>query len=305
MLAALALWLLAGPTVVRLGGNPIVTPASSPTLGDNVNGPSLIRAPQWLAHPLGKYYLYFAHHQGKYIRLAYADRLEGPWKIHEPGTLNLDQVPICHDHIASPDVHVNDAAHKITMYFHCPTKGEGPNITDQMTLAASSSDGIHFAAGPQILGPSYFRVFQWQGYYYAIARGGLLFRSRDGTSRFEAGPRLFSKQDPLLRHAAVRVQGDVLSVYYSRIGDRPERILVAEVKLTSDWRNWEPSAPRTVLEPEVKYEGTDLPLAESESGDIHVRARQLRDPAIFEEAGRLYLVYSIAGESGLGIAEIR
>ena len=26
--------------------------------------------------------MYFAHHQGTYIRLAYADRLEEPWTVH-------------------------------------------------------------------------------------------------------------------------------------------------------------------------------------------------------------------------------
>jgi len=51
-------------------------------MGANVNGPSLIRAPAWLPNPLGRYYLYFAHHQGAYIRLAYADRLEGPWRTY-------------------------------------------------------------------------------------------------------------------------------------------------------------------------------------------------------------------------------
>jgi hypothetical protein len=47
---------------VRLPGNPIVTPASSPTLGENINGPSLILVPSWVERPLGRYYLYFAHH---------------------------------------------------------------------------------------------------------------------------------------------------------------------------------------------------------------------------------------------------
>ena len=37
--------------------------------------------------PLGRYYMYFAHHMGAFIRLAYADRIEGPWRIHEPGVL--------------------------------------------------------------------------------------------------------------------------------------------------------------------------------------------------------------------------
>jgi hypothetical protein len=35
------------------------------------------------------------------------------------------------------------------------------------------------------------------------------------------------------------------------------------------------------------------------------RENALRDPAIFEDAdGRVYLLYSVAGESGIGIAEL-
>jgi hypothetical protein len=31
---------------------------------------------------------------------------------------------------------------------------------------------------------------------------------------------------------------------------------------------------------------------------------QLRDPAIFEEDGRIYLLYAIAGEQGIAIGEL-
>jgi hypothetical protein len=31
---------------------------------------------------------------------------------------------------------------------------------------------------------------------------------------------------------------------------------------------------------------------------------QLRDPAIFEDNGRVYLLYAVAGESGIAIAEV-
>ena len=58
-------------------------------MGANVQGPSLIRVPDWLPDPLGHYYLYFADHKGSYIRLAYADALQGPWYIHSPGSLQL------------------------------------------------------------------------------------------------------------------------------------------------------------------------------------------------------------------------
>ena len=34
------------------------------------------------------------------------------------------------------------------------------------------------------------------------------------------------------------------------------------------------------------------------------KVNQLRDPAIFEEDGRIYLIYSVAGENGLAMAEL-
>lgn len=36
--------------VQRFATNPLITSASSPTLGENINGPSVIRVPSWL-HP--------------------------------------------------------------------------------------------------------------------------------------------------------------------------------------------------------------------------------------------------------------
>ena len=75
--------------IKRLLDRPIITPELHPSIGENIQGPSLIRVPDWIENPLGKYYLYFADHKGSYIRLAYADHLEGPWQIHEPGSLQI------------------------------------------------------------------------------------------------------------------------------------------------------------------------------------------------------------------------
>jgi hypothetical protein len=47
-------------------GAPIVAPALDASIGDNINGPSLIRLPDWITHPLGRYYLYFADHKGRH-----------------------------------------------------------------------------------------------------------------------------------------------------------------------------------------------------------------------------------------------
>lgn len=292
---------------VRLPGNPMVTPASSSALGENINGPSLLLVPRWVERPLGRYYLYFAHHAGKFIRLAYADRLSGPWKIHEPGTLRLEQAPRCNDHIASPDLHVDSVSREILMYFHCPAGSPGNvDIGQQNSFLAVSRDGLRFRADTLPLGPAYFRVFRRGGYNYAIVRAGQLLRSRDMRSAFEQGPTVIpADSGRILRHAAVDRLGDVLRVYYSRIGDRPERILLSEVRMSGDWSEWRGSKPVTVLAPERRFEGADQPLGVSKPDEAPGRVRQLRDPAIFHEGTRSYLLYSIAGESGLAIAELR
>jgi hypothetical protein len=58
------------------------------------------------------------------------------------------------------------------------------------------------------------------------------------------------------------------------------------------------------LRPELDYEGAKLPNERSKRGYIDERVNQLRDPAIYEENGETYLLYSVAGESGIAIAEI-
>ena len=60
----------------RIDSNPIIHPKLDPALGGNINGPSLIEVPDWVRNPLGKFYLYFAHHNGAHIRLAYSNTLE-------------------------------------------------------------------------------------------------------------------------------------------------------------------------------------------------------------------------------------
>jgi hypothetical protein len=267
------------------------------TDGESIVGPSLIRAPRWLRHPLGRYYLYFAHHAGHYIRLAYADRLSGPWTVYPPGTLRLDQT-ICHGHIASPDVHVDDQTREILMYFHGRI---APNAGEQTSFLATSRDGIAFTPQSQGLGRPYFRVFEWRGCHYALATRGWLYQShkRDSTFRVVGRP-----LERTLRHAAVLLDGDVLSVFYSRIGDEPECILRAEIELTPDAGDWKASSPVVVLEPEADWEGALLSLEPSVRGAPGGLVRELRDPAIFQEDERTYLLYTVAGEGGVAIADI-
>ena len=110
----------------------------------------------------------------------HANELTGPWNVHPPGSLQLaeshfpteapDAPPeaverirtaarrsglelphdIAHDlttpHIASPDVHVDDANRRIAMYFHGL---EG--FARQVARVATSTDGLHFESRPEIL----------------------------------------------------------------------------------------------------------------------------------------------------------
>jgi hypothetical protein len=96
-----------------------------------------------------------------------------------------------------------------------------------------------------------------------------------------------------------------LLVFYTMVGDNPERILMSEITLLPDWMAQTATDPVTVLEPKLEWEGANLPLEPSFRGTIMGPVRQLRDPAIIVEDGRTYLLYSIAGESGTAIAELR
>ena len=283
----------------RFVENPLIHPGLSPAIGTNINGPSLVRVPDWVARPLGRYYLYFAHHQGTFIRLAYADDVHGPWTVYPGGVLRLEATA-CREHIASPDVHVLPEQRQIVMYFH------GPTAEGQRSFRATSADGLHFVAERTILGPFYFRVFTHDGAWYAIAKttdapgGGVLLRSPDGVAPFTRGPDILPRQ----RHVAVRKEGDRLRIFYSRGEDCPERILMSTMALTGDWRRWRPRDPVEILAPETDYEGGALPVRPSRFGAIHAPARELRDPAVFAEDGRLYLFYTGAGESNICGAEL-
>jgi hypothetical protein len=52
------------------------------------------------------------------------------------------------------------------------------------------------------------------------------------------------------------------------------------------------------------YECPTLPNVASVAGDIEGPARQMRDPAIFEDAGRVWLFYTVCGEQGIAAAEL-
>lgn len=100
------------------------------------------------------------------------------------------------------------------------------------------------------------------------------------------------------------LDGSTLLVFYSVIGDAPERILLSTIRLDTAPSSWELSPPIEVLRPELDYEGAQRPNVPSVKGPA-TNVNQLRDPYVFVDNGTTYLYYGIAGESGIAVAELR
>lgn len=341
----------------RLNDNkPIITQLMFTNLGmadegENINGPSLIRIPDWIppenrADPSALYYLYFAHHQGDYIRMAWSDNLLGTYHLYGVGSgfpvgqrgvldlgaddrIDLDNSITIHKHVASPDVHVDDSNKQIILYFHGPTLEPG----GQRTFVSTSPDGLSFQDSilPVILGGSYFKVFEYKDTLYSvdnradIYRGGHVYNPWSIPPGFDFMEMLWSQneidpfqkdldQDPDLagsaiqiRHVGVHVEEDTLFVFYSRIGDSPERIMLSAIRLDDrTFEEWDPTyPPREILHPEYDWEGYYLPIQPSEGGSAKINVHQLRDPDVFEDIdGSLYLLYTGSGEGAIGIARL-
>jgi len=182
------------------GGEPIISAEHFEKHGapnsdaNNINGPSVIRVPDWIpkeqrASPEARYYLYFAHHNGKYIRLAWAQEIEGPWHLYRTGKnvppgqrgvldmgddrlITLGGEYAIKRHIASPDVHVDDHNKQVVLYFHGGTSRNGTTLREQKTYVATSPWGLDFSAGirPVPLSNSYLRVFEYKGALQGLYR---------------------------------------------------------------------------------------------------------------------------------------
>jgi len=346
--------------ITRLNnGEPIITEAMFVALGatsregTSIAGASVIRVPDWIspgnrADPNAVYYMYFAHHGGNYIRLAWSESLEGPWYLYrvgagvsvgERGVLDLgsdDEIDIgngidIRGHVASPDVHVDDDNQRIIMYFHGPTYVNN-TYKDQESFVATSDFGLDFNGGiePVILGYFYFRVFKYNRQLYVVGKRGYLYKAPDPNDPwtpppgFDFNDYLWSEradkpfQDDIdndanlvdgqyLRHNTLRLVGDTLQVFYTRVRDAPERIMMSTIDLSvGDYDVWDPTyPPEEILQAELDWEGGNIPPSPSSGGTAPENVNQLRDPCIFKDTdGVMYLFYSARGEDAIGIAQI-
>jgi hypothetical protein len=265
---------------------------------DNINGPCLIKVPEFIINPLGKYYLYFAHHKGKYIRMAYSDNILGPYKLYEPGTLHLSDIS-GYDHIASPDVIIDYMNSEIIMYYHCKYNN---GKTPQSTFHAISKDGLNFfnpINNINILHP-YFRYFKFKEQEYGIAMYGLsssiLMKKNNNTWE------VISKLLPKSRHTHVIVLKERIFILYSIVGDNPEHIMFCELIIHDD--KIEIINNMSLIFPQYSYEHMNIKSEPSQYGAEYKEVNQLRDPYIIEEDNILYIMYTVGGEQGIALFSI-
>lgn len=191
--------------------------------GSDTAYPSVIRVPSWIASgdradPAANYYMYYGNHSGMHIRMKWAETLEGPWTTYNlGGTYNgvsrqgvfdgeADPTREDYDHIAAPDVHIDDANQRIVMYFHgqnqpstttsggtrVPRKHEsfvttsatGLNFNDPLHAGGQSGHGPITVTVDDItrdvwIGEDYQRAFQKGGQWYSVGKRGIINASTD------------------------------------------------------------------------------------------------------------------------------
>ena len=282
--------------------------------GPTICGPTCIESPPWVDNQDGKFYLYFCHHDGKQIYRASSDDVEGPWVVSPVPALVLDDFQDAYDHIASPDIRVDYRSENVILYFHARARSRG---REQWTFAALSRDGKIFERYIDTpIAPFYLRTFEFGSSLLGLSKGGNLLVKGHDSINFQMLGNLFDEKFDgelwhnhagAIRHVSIKLQDQVLTVFYSRIGDAPECIYRTRFSLSgqsiNEWRR-SASFEEVLIIPERDYEGSRLPLVPSQSGPSEAPENALRDPYYFKTGGIEYLFYTVAGESGIAVAKL-
>ena len=172
---------------------------------------------------------------------------------------------------------------------------------------------------------TYARLTDPTGPWYALAKHGELLMSPNGVLKFIT---LADSLAPIprdygdhIRHLAVYVEPEAVRpdvsvnghsriwVYYSLIGAAPESIH-RTLFLIDNQSVW--CMHQEILRPDMPYEGSLVGIVTSKKGEVKAaqKMHEVRDPFVFVcpaikgRAQKNYLVYSVAGELGLGVASI-
>ena len=107
-----------------------------------------------------------------------------------------------------------------------------------MTRQALSRDGVTFEGSTEALGRPYFRVIEHGDYHYALSMPGYMYRTQDGLSDFQEGPRFVNDN---MSHNALLIRENTLHVFWSQAGHAPERILLTKIDMNDEWVHWQES----------------------------------------------------------------
>ena len=145
-----------------------------------------------------------------------------------------------------------------------------------------------FAVRPPITRTSYLRVFARGA--PRVPRAGCDVPVRHGAARaaapirptrsalFEPGPNPFAggPYAGRVRHVALLQRGTVLYVFFTAIGDDPERVMMTTIDASGDWTAWRTTEAVELLRPEAPYECPNLPAGPSAAGDVKGPVRQMQ-----------------------------
>jgi len=168
--------------------------------------PSVVRVDHYFDKPLGRYSMYYApHNPPGGICLAYADRLEGPWKEYGANPLIARDWPPHYkvSHVSGPHAIWIEEERKLFVYYH----GE-----NDVTRFASTSDGVHFhyegvafttKMFPDVSEASYARMFRYtlpgkDNRYIALLMGNNRGTRRIYLAWSKDGRRWEPRQTPLV-----------------------------------------------------------------------------------------------------------
>ena len=263
----------------------------------NICNPCLIEVPHWCKNKLGKYYLFYADHGGEFIKLAYSDNLFSNWKKKKDGVLNIDKFSNAINHIASPEIYIDNTKQEIILFTHSHSKSR----KGQWTYASKSKDALNFEVVNDLpLAPFYFRIFKYKNFFYGITKGGSLWKTKNFFNKFTQCHNLFDKERSTeilhnyfgaVRHISFIIENNILFIFYTRIGDKPERIYYSKVNLTIDEKEWFFDTENELIRPEFDFEGVNIKLTKSEPGDSSKPENALRDPHIIKICNNYFITY--------------
>lgn len=276
----------------------------------NICNPCLVKVPDWCKNKLADYYLFYADHKGKFIKLAYSNNLFSKWKIKKGGVIHIRQFNDAINHIASPEIYIDSKKKEVILFTHSHSKSQ----VGQWTYISKSKDALNFEVVNNIpIAPFYFRMFQYNEYYYALTKGGALWKSKNFSQKFSQCQNLFYRDksndklhnyDGAVRHLCVIIESNSLIVFYTKIGDKPEKIYFSKLNLKLDEKKWFFKKEFELMRPEKNFEGKDIKLTKSMPGDTLKPENALRDPHVLKILNNYFLTYCVKGEFGIAIAEL-